>query len=136
MHRRDFLWHLAASGIVCAVPRLGPGFAAMSASGAFIFITDRPRLLPAAAPTMRIAANRMLDPAWPVDAPVHRILAALGGANAVLMMESLRDRRAAIEYAGGDAAVAAALVGLPSAAFADPEAEKLQFISATLRAVT
>jgi hypothetical protein len=135
MHRRDFLWHLAACGALCGVPLLDPG-TAMSASGAFIFITDGPRGLPAAARSLRIAADGMLDPAWHVDAPVHRILAALGGANAVLMMESLRDRRAAIEYAGSDAAVAAALVGLPSATFADAAAEKLQFIVATLRAVT
>lgn len=136
MHRRDFLCHLAASGALCGLPLLDPGPGAMCASGAFIFVTDGPWVLPAAARSVRIAANAMLDPAWHWAAPVHRILSALGAANAVLMMESLRDRRAAIEYAGGNAARAAALLGLPPATFADAAAERMQFISATLRAVT
>lgn len=118
------------------MPLLGPGSHAMCGSAAFVFITDGPRVLPAAARNVRIAAIAMLDPSWHMPAPVHRILAALGGANAVLMMESLRDRRASIGYAGSDGALAAASVGLPPAAFAEAAAEGLQFISATLRAAT
>ncbi len=93
MHRRDVLLQLPALGLLAVVPK----FAAASWERApFTWVTDQPLAAPAVTCIVRIPANALLSPSWHLGLRVRSIRAVLGGSNAVLLMESLRDLRAAV----------------------------------------
>ncbi len=105
MHRRDVLLQLSATGFLAGLPIVPPnGALTVKPDGAarawgiapFIFLTDQSHPPPAATFVVRIPANTFLSPSWHVGLRIRSIRAALGAGNAVLLMESLRDLRAAV----------------------------------------
>ena len=114
MHRRDVLLQLSASGLLIALPlglrnlredradRLPNRAALDTGSEAFVFLTDQPGLQPDSptvpASIVRLPANSFLMPSWNADLRVRSLRAALGAANALLLMGSLRDLRAQVHH--------------------------------------
>jgi len=143
MDRREFLGELALSGTLLAVSgtlRAAPQGLLGAAHGLadrWVVIAD-PHLgarlcarLPGAE-CRELAARTLLDPQWHAQLQRARVLGVVGAANAVLLLESLRDRRAAVSYAGRDAAAAAACAGLPASAFTAAAGSSAEFIIALL----
>ena len=128
MDRREFLGELAvsgtllaASGTLPAAPKAWFGIS-HGLADRWVVIADphlgaRLRALLPGAEYLELAAHTLLDLKWHSQLRRTRVLGAVGAANAVLLLESLRDRRAAVSYAGRDAGAAAACAGLPPSAF-------------------
>jgi hypothetical protein len=136
----------AGSPPCAAVARRPPGDDSPSA---WILITEggdalQPRALPAGRLHRALAPGELLALDWDASlaarppraagaAPLGGtvgILGAVGGANAVLLLESLRARRAAFRYVGPDARAAAAHAALPPDALAS--SPDTQFVVAVL----
>jgi hypothetical protein len=96
MKRREFL-ECTAVGVTALAA--SPGFARQG--GAALLVTDRPlRAIPGCR-TIQVDHGQFL----PMDclagaAPGSRVVGVVGAANAVLLMELLRGRRASVSYAG------------------------------------
>jgi len=136
MDRREFLGDLAASsallGVACGIPLPGGSHALR-----WVVITEQRsgrhlRVLLPAAERILLAANELLDPYWHSHLRTQRVLGAVGAANAVLLLESLRDRRAAFSYAGRDPGLAAARAGLPAGMLGAIAGSNVEFIVAAL----
>jgi hypothetical protein len=95
MRRRDFLWQSSAWGLLVS-SRPGTAAALAEIPATFVFVTDRPGKCAYASHTVRISPGAFLPPSWHAGLRVRSVLAALGAANALLLMESLRDVRAHI----------------------------------------
>jgi hypothetical protein len=101
MHRREVLLQLSASGFIAAWPPRLPdaplhGVAPTHVDTPFAFLTDQPYRASHASWVLQIPPNTFLSPAWHVGVRVRSIRAAFGPANALLLMGTLRDLKAAV----------------------------------------
>jgi|SRR5208283_470582 len=137
MDRRAFVGDLTACAALFAVSR-GPFDPPLVGSASrWLVMTDQAcggllRALLPGSQQIELAANELLAPVWRPPYGSKRALGIVGAANTVLLLEVLRDWRAAVRYAGRDAGVAALHSGLPAVALGATTNDRAEFIVADL----